>query len=102
MMFRMSVLCKTTSVLVATMLLASCATIVGQSVPETLNVRSAPDQATIVISDETGNKIFEGKTPTIVTLEKRKGYFSGKKYSVTISKEGYSSYMSTVDTRVNG
>ena len=58
--------------------LVSCATIMGKGGPETLNLRSAPDQASVVIIDETGTKMFEGKTPTNVSLEKKKGYFSGK------------------------
>jgi hypothetical protein len=39
-----------------------------------LNVLSTPDQAIVVITDETNTKIFEGKTPTVLSLEKKKGY----------------------------
>jgi len=88
--------------LLALTMLISCATIIGKGGPETLNVRSAPDQASIVITDESGTKIFEGKTPTNVSLEKKKGYFSGKKYTVKIAKTGYAEQTVTVDTRVNG
>lgn len=83
-------------------LLVGCATIMGKSSPETLNVRSNPEQATVVITDEFGTKIFEGKTPTTIALEKKKGYFRGKKYSVRITKEGYREHNITVDTKVNG
>ena len=82
--------------------LVSCATIMGKSSPETLNVRSAPDQANVVITDESGTKIFEGKTPTVVSLEKKKGYFSGKKYNVKISLSNYAEQNVTVDTRAGG
>lgn len=82
--------------------LVSCATIVGKGGPETLNIRSAPDQATIIINDEIGTKMFEGKTPTNVSLEKKKGYFSGKKYTVKIAKTGYAEQTVTVDTKANG
>ena len=61
--------------LLATIVLAGCATIMGKSAPETLNVRSTPDQASVVITDESGTKIFEGKTPTSLPLEKKKGFF---------------------------
>lgn len=88
--------------LLALTMLISCATIMGKSGPETLNIRSAPDQASVSITDESGVKIFEGKTPTALPLEKKKGYFSGKKYTVKISKEGYAAHAVTVDTRVNG
>lgn len=89
-------------VLIAALLMASCATIIGKSSPESLNVRSSPDQAVVVITDESGTKIFEGKTPTILSLEKKKGYFSGKKYTVTLSKDGFKDRHVTVDTHVGG
>jgi hypothetical protein len=93
---------KTIVVFIASAILSGCATIMGQSAPEALNVRSAPDQATIVITDESGTKIFEGKTPTSLPLEKKKAFFSGKKYTVTISKDGHAERTVTVDTKVNG
>lgn len=93
---------KVISVLSASTLFAGCATIMGNSAPETLNVRSAPDQATVVILDEGGTKIFEGKTPTTLPLEKKRGYFSGKKYTVNLKKEGFGEHTVTVDTKVNG
>jgi len=93
---------KVMIVLLASAALISCATIIGKSGPETLIVRSTPDQASVSITDESGVKIFEGKTPTALPLEKKKGYFSGKKYTVKITKEGYAAHTVTVDTRVNG
>jgi hypothetical protein len=93
---------NTALVLVPAVLLMSCATIIGKSSPETLNVRSTPDQACVVITDETGVKIYEGKTPTILTLEKKKGYFSGKSYKVTVTKEGFRDRRFTVDTEIGG
>ena len=89
-------------ILFASTVLAGCATIMGKSAAEALNVRSAPDQASVVITDESGTKIFEGKTPTSLPLEKKKGFFSGKKYAVTIKKEGFAEQTVIVDTKVNG
>lgn len=83
-------------------LFMSCATIVGKSSPEMVNIRTAPDQASVVVTDEDGVKIFEGKTPTIITLEKKRGYFSGKTYNVSITKEGFSNQTVTVNTRLGG
>lgn len=88
--------------LFALTILISCATIMGQSGPETLNIRSTPDQASVVITDENDTKIFEGKTPTALPVEKKRGYFRGKKYTVKISKSGYAEQTVTVDTRLNG
>ena len=84
------------------LMLMSCASIIGKSGPETLNIRSTPDQASIAVLDEGGAKIFEGMTPTTVALEKKRGYFKGKKYTVTISKAGCVPHTVTVDTRANG
>ena len=83
-------------------LVLGCATIMGKSSPETLNIRSTPDQADVTITDETGVEVFKGKTPTTVTLSKKKGYFSGKKYNVKICKEGCSDRYVTVDTKLTG
>lgn len=97
-----SMMCKTMIVLLASTVLIGCATIMGKSAPETLNIRSTPEQARVIIADESGTKIFEGKTPTSLPLEKKKGYFRGKKYIVKITKEGYAEHTVTVDTSVNG
>ena len=88
--------------LVLIAMLIGCATIMGKSSPETLNIRSNPDKADIVITDEKGTRIFEGTTPTTVSLEKKRGYFTGKKYNVKISKEACNAQTVTVDTKVNG
>jgi hypothetical protein len=83
-------------------ILIGCASIVGNSKPEVLSIRSTPDQADILITDETENQVFSGKTPTIVSLEKKKGYFSGKKYTVTIAKPGFTKHTVAVNTSISG
>jgi hypothetical protein len=93
---------KIAACLLAIIALNSCATIIGKNRPESINIQSAPDQADIIIYDESGAKVFEGKTPTPVNLEKKRAYFSGKKYTVKISKAGFSEKTVTVNTRVNG
>lgn len=102
MMLIRSLAGKTIAVVLIAGICAGCATIFGQSAPEPFNIRTTPDQAKVEIFDEDGTKIYEGKTPTIATLEKKKGYFRGKKYSVKISKEGFVEQIFPVDTRVNG
>jgi hypothetical protein len=91
----------TISLLILAMVVG-CATIMGKSSPETLNIRSNPDQASVTITDEKGTKIFEGKTPTTVSLGKKKGYFSGKKYSVKFCKDGCNDQTVTIDTKLTG
>lgn len=93
---------KACAMLLILSLLSSCASIIGKGAPEALNIRSTPDQATIVITDEAGTKVFEGKTPTIASLEKKKSYFRGKTYTIKISKEGFAERVMTVDTSLGG
>lgn len=93
---------KVCAVLLITSMFSSCASIIGKGGPQSLNIRSTPDQATVAIFDEDGIKVFEGKTPTITSLEKKKGYFRGKTYTIKISKEGFSERTMTVDTSVGG
>uniref|UniRef100_A0A6C0JSV3 PEGA domain-containing protein n=1 Tax=viral metagenome TaxID=1070528 RepID=A0A6C0JSV3_9ZZZZ len=92
---------KSLLVLIISMLLMGCATVMNQHVAESLTIRSDPSQANVIIEDETGVKIYEGTTPTFVHLVKKKGYFSGKKYSVRIRKEGYEDKLVIVDTTIN-
>lgn len=71
--------------------LTGCATIMGTD-SHTMPISSAPNDATIVITDEKGVEVFKGNTPTTVTLKKSDGsYFGKKNYNVVISKAGYSS-----------
>lgn len=79
-----------------------CATIMGEK-NQIIPISSSPSDAKIVISDEKGADVFQGQTPTTVTLQKSDGsYFGGKTYSVMISKEGYQSREVTVSHSVNG
>jgi hypothetical protein len=93
--------CKAMLILFVLTLLISCATIIGKSSPENLDVRSIPEKATVVITDEKGTKILEGVTPTMASLEK-KGFFRGKKYTIKISKQGFADQVVTVYTKING
>lgn len=80
----------------------SCATIIGKGGHENLNIKSTPEQAAVVITDEAGVKVFEGKTPTITPLLKKRGFFRGKTYNVTISMAGFNDQKFTVDTKLGG
>lgn len=88
--------------MLCSLLLISCATIFGQSSPELVDMRSSPDQAAVTVTDEAGAKVFEGKTPTTVTLAKKRAFFGGKTYTVKIQKDGFAAQTVTVDTRLNG
>jgi hypothetical protein len=83
-------------------LASGCATIIGKAGQETVDIKSTPDQAVIVITDESGAKVFEGTTPAQVALDKKRGYMKGKSYTVTLRKPGFEPQTIPVETQVSG
>ncbi|MCA0914812.1 hypothetical protein LCL99_11235 [Halomonas denitrificans] len=84
------------------MMLSGCASIVGDR-DQAITINSAPTHADITIVDEKGQQVFEGSTPTSVTLKKADGsYFGGKDYVVTISKDGFQSRSIEITSHANG
>lgn len=85
-----------------TLVLVSCATIVG-SPTHVMPIKSSPSEASILITDEKGAEVFKGQSPTTVTLQKSDGsYWGGKTYSVRISKSGYETQTIPVTSHPNG
>ncbi len=90
------------SYVVSILILAGCATIVGET-GQSFNVNSNPDNADIVVTDIKENRIIlETKTPTIVYLDKKQGYFQGKTYNVKVRKDGCKDVEFNITSRVNG
>jgi hypothetical protein len=88
--------------LASSIIVTGCATIVGDP-DQLLPINSTPDDASIVVTDETGVEVFKGTTPTTVTLQKSDGsYFGGKEYTVQISKSGFESQQIPIRSKVNG
>lgn len=85
-----------------TVLLAwGCASIVSKSrYPVTFD--SNPTGANIVITDKSGNRIFEGRTPTTLTLSASKGFFSPAEYYIEVSMEGYNTGRATLTAGLDG
>ena len=82
--------------------LTGCASIVGDK-EQSVTIDSTPSNADVVITDERSSEVFEGETPTTVTLKKADGsYFGGKDYSVTIGKDGYESRTVAISSTPNG
>ncbi len=75
------------AILAGTML-AGCATIFNGST-QAVNFQSAPEGATLTITNAAGEKIHSGVTPAMVTLKRGAGYFKPETYTVTLSKEGF-------------
>lgn len=89
--------------LVAGIMLTGCATIFGKSGPQSISIDSDPAQAKVVIVNTKQNqKVYEGVTPATVKLEKKEGYFSGRRYEVTISKPGYEDSVVFISPKLGG
>ena len=83
--------------------MTGCATIFGKSGPQAINIESDPTQAKVVIMGaKLHDKVYEGSTPAKVNLEKKEGYFSGRRYEVTISKPGYQDATVFISPRLGG
>lgn len=92
---------KTIMVSAVVLVVAGCATIVGDKT-QLMNISSNPSEAGISITDERGQVVFEGKTPTNVTLQKSDGSYWGKKsYTVKIEKPGFSEQTIAVTATAN-
>lgn len=93
--------CRLIAVFVLSGFVCSCATIVSKS-SRPITISSVPEQANVVITDETGTKIHAATTPTTVTLKTGAGYFQGKEYAVLVSKEGYQDQTVRISKTLNG
>jgi hypothetical protein len=80
--------------------ISGCASIVGER-SQILNISSSPQRANIVIRDKHNKTIYQGVTPTTVSLEKGDGYFSGQRYQVTMYGIQDNKETVTVDTYPN-
>lgn len=89
------------SVFLSIALLAGCASIVSKSMYP-VNINSSPEGAEITITDEAGNNVYTGQTPTTVTLKTKRGYFKGKNYTVTFKKTGYDSHSAVISRKTDG
>lgn len=78
-----------------------CSSIIGKA-QHPVTISSRPDQADITVTDESGNAVYSGKTPTTVTLRTKARYFRGKNYTVTFHKEGYAQHVAEIRRGVSG
>lgn len=91
----------TLTALTTTLLMAGCASIVGDS-KYPVNVSSTPSGANFTITNKDGVVVHNGATPNTVTLPSGRGYFKGESYTITFKKEGYADTSTTLDTSMSG
>ncbi len=68
--------------------LPGCASIMSKS-DYTVNIHSSPEGARYSIVNKKGIEVMTGTTPDQVTLKANAGYFSGEKYTISMTKDGY-------------
>lgn len=86
--------------LVLLFFVSGCASIVSKSAyPVTID--SQPNQALIVVTDDDGNQVYKGKTPTTITLAAGGPYFKGNSYTIKFSKPGYETRTKTIQYQLD-
>jgi hypothetical protein len=75
-------------IILSAVLIGGCATVVDEP-DQNIAIMSTPAEATFVISNQWGEEVHRGMTPSIVNLAKSSGYFEGNNYTIEISKAGY-------------
>lgn len=84
------------------LLVTGCATIMSEP-DQQVQLQSSPSEAKVTVTDENGQKVFSGTTPTSVVLQKAGGgYFDGKSYQVAFSKPGYKARNLAINSTPNG
>jgi len=89
-------------ILLAMVMFSGCASIVAGGHRD-INIKSDPTDAAVTIQDRESKQIVhKGKTPLIVPLSTRGGYFKSRQYDVTLSKEGYAAKTVNIDSFLSG
>ena len=87
--------------LLATVLLSGCASIIGSN-QKLISLKTNPEDAKVLIWDESGMVVFKGNTPTQITLKSGTAYFNGYDYVVLFTKEGFPNRNVTISSTVSG
>lgn len=91
----------TASLIATSLTMTGCASIISGST-QTLTFKSVPEQASISITNKSGEKVHTGVTPATVTLKRGNGFFKPAAYDVTFKKEGFQAKTIQVTGTVNG
>src|SRR5882757_620073 len=67
---------------------SGCASIVDGG-KKKVQLNSNPPGALVTVTDEDGHTILSTNTPTVVRLNRYKGYFAGQKYTAKFELPGY-------------
>lgn len=90
-----------TSVLLGIAFLSGCATLFSASAYD-IRIDSEPDGAIVTVTDQAGDDVYQGETPTVVSLEASAGYFEGATYTVTVSHPDYRTQSVEISSTIDG
>lgn len=77
-----------------------CASIVSQS-SWTVNIDSEPPGARVEVTDRNGRPVYQGTTPTQVSLRSGDGYFKAQRYNLAFRRDGYEAESATLNCVMN-
>jgi hypothetical protein len=81
--------------------LPSCATILSDSdYPVTLATN--PPGGTVTVTNEGGQQVFRGPTPTTIVFPASSGFFNGETYQVDGELAGHAPVSSIMDSSIDG
>jgi hypothetical protein len=84
-------------------ILTACATVMREN-SQIIPLKANVEKVDIKITNKAGDIVFEGQTPTTITLKTAVsgGYFNPEKYTVTASKDGFKTHTTVIDWHVSG
>lgn len=82
-------------------LLSGCASIFNGTT-QPIAFSSAPEGASMTITNRAGEAVHAGTTPSTVTLKRGAGYFKSEAYTVKMKKDGFADLSQQVDGQVSG
>lgn len=82
--------------------LSSCATVMREN-SQAIPIKANIEKVDIKITNKAGETVFEGQTPTILTLKTaaKSGYFNPEKYTIVASKDGFQTQTSIIDWHIS-
>ena len=87
---------------VALVAMTGCATAFNGT-REFVRVNSLPDNATIIIGEgSTGKRVFQGRTPAVISLRRSYGYFRPANYRITVKSPGFENQVFDLETTASG
>ena len=89
------------TLLFISILFTNCASIVSKS-KWPLSINTTPSGAAIEITNREGNVVYNGMTPSTVTLKSSADFFKKESYKVKLTLDGYMEKVVPVECTVNG